>query len=155
MNSRAGRAGPRDQGALSIFVAICATALLLLTGIVLDAGGRLRTIERADAVAQEAARAGGQQIDQATLLQSKGIRLDQDKARKAAIDYLRDSRMTHMTVKGTPVVKVTDTEVTVSFTSTYHTSILGLLNINTIDVTGDGFAVIVPGVQAPLPATGP
>jgi hypothetical protein len=144
MKKRAGTAGDPEQGTLSIFVAICATALLMLTGLVIDGGGRLRAIERADAIAQEAARAGGQKIDQATLLQGHGIRLDPRQAEAAARQYLAANRIT-----GTPVASTT--LVTVTVTTTYHTSLLGLIGIDNLTVKGVGYARLVPGVTTPRP----
>ena len=139
-----------ERGALSIFVAICATALLMLSGLIIDGGGRLRAIERADAVAEEAARAGGQQIDRAALLQDKGIRLDPQAAQNAANAYLGASNVT-----GTSVA--TDQTITVSVAMPYHTTMLGLFGIGDITVNGHGSARLVPGVTSPdtVPSTGP
>ena len=133
-----------DRGTLSIFVAICATALLMLAGLVLDGGGRLRAIEHADALAQEAARAGGQQIDQAQLLQNRGLVLDQQQAVTAADDYLKGMGVT-------PTVTTTATTVKVTITTTYHTSLLGLIGLDNLTVHGVGQARLVPGVNAPDP----
>lgn len=133
-----------ERGSLSIFVAICATSLLMLSGLVIDGGGRLRAIERADALAQEAARAGGQQIDRATLLQGGGIRLDPGLAEAAADTYLSDNGVT-----GTPVA--TATSVTVTVKMPYHTIVLGLIGLGDVTVTGVGTARLVPGTNAPEP----
>ncbi|WP_236655675.1 TadE/TadG family type IV pilus assembly protein [Streptacidiphilus carbonis] len=135
-----------ERGALSIFVAICAAALLMLSGLVLDGGGRLRAIERADALADEAARAGGQQIDQAALLQGKGIRLDPRAAENAANAYLGANGVT-----GTPVAD--DRTITVNVTMTYHTVMLSLFGFGDITVGGHGSARLVPGTTVPDPAT--
>ena len=144
------RRGDAEAGALSIFVALCAVVLLALCGLVLDGGGRLRAIERADGLAQEAARAGGQQIDRAALLRGQGLRLDPAAADAAAEEYLDRNHIT-----GVPVA--TTTTVTVTVDTTYHTSLLGLIGLDTLTVHGVGKARLVPGVATPdpLPTGGP
>ncbi|MEZ0093044.1 pilus assembly protein TadG-related protein [Streptacidiphilus sp. EB129] len=136
-----------DRGAISLFVAISAVSLLMLAGLVIDGGGRLRAMERADAYAQEAARAGGQEVDQAQLLQGKGFALDPAKAKAGAEAYLGGQN-----VGG--VATATATTVTVTVTIPYHTALLGLIGIDTITVTGVGVARIVPGIDAPIVTTG-
>jgi hypothetical protein len=151
MNIRGSGGGDDPEaGTLSIFIAICATMLLMLTGLVLDGGGRLREIERADAVAQEAARAGGQQIDQAALLRGQGLKLDPAAAEAAANAYLSRNHFT-----GTPVA--TTTEVTVTVNAVYHTSLLSLVGLDDLTVHGEGKARLVPGVSTadPLPTAAP
>ncbi|MFC5910135.1 hypothetical protein [Streptacidiphilus monticola] len=134
----------RDEGALSLFVAVCALTLLALSGLVLDGGGRLLAIERADAVAQEAARAGGQQIDRGRLLAGQGYVLDHGAATSAVHTYLDLVGNTQDVT-----TEVTDTTVSVHLTSTYHTLLLGLIGIGTLDVQGSGSAQVVHGVTAP------
>ena len=136
--------GDAEAGTLSIFVAITATMLLMLTGLVLDGGGRLRKIEDADALAQEAARAGGQQIDQAALLQGRGLRLDPTAAEAAAEAYLNRNDLTG-TVVATPTL------VTVTVDTTYPTSLLSLVGLDSLPVHGVGEARLVPGVSEPDP----
>ena len=53
-----GRAARRDQGAITLWVAVTFAAILLVAGLVADGGARIRAGERADIVAGEAARAG-------------------------------------------------------------------------------------------------
>ncbi|WP_346342020.1 pilus assembly protein TadG-related protein, partial [Streptomyces sp. SID2563] len=52
-----------DRGGIAVYSAIITVALLAVIGITVDGGGKLRATERADAIAMEAARAGGQAID--------------------------------------------------------------------------------------------
>lgn len=151
MSTATTSADASERGALSIFVAICATALLMLSGLVIDGGGRLIAIEQADAVADEAARAGGQQIDRAALLQGKGIRLDPQAAQAAADAYLGASRVGNNSVTGSAVA--TDQTITVTVNATYHTTMLGLFGFGDIPVEGHGSARLVPGVTGPDPLT--
>ncbi|MFC1432308.1 hypothetical protein ACEZDB_16800 [Streptacidiphilus sp. N1-3] len=133
-------------------MAITATMLLMLTGLVLDGGGRLRAIERADALAQEAARAAGQQIDQAALLQGQGLRLDVGPAEAAASSYLAANGIT-----GSTFQLVDNTIVKITFTTKYHTALLGLVGLDEISVQGSGQSRLVPGVSTadPAPTGGP
>ncbi len=77
-----------DRGAVSLFVALCAGGLVVVIALVIDVGGRLRVAERTDACAQEAARVGGQQLDQAAVLQGRGVKVKQEYVRQAANAYL-------------------------------------------------------------------
>ncbi|AUG81076.1 hypothetical protein CFP65_6420 [Kitasatospora sp. MMS16-BH015] len=76
-----------DRGAASVFVAISVAALVLVAAMVLDATEKIRMRVGADSVAQEAARAAGQQLDQAALRDGR-YQVDQTAARRAAQDYL-------------------------------------------------------------------
>jgi len=51
-----------ERGSVTVFVSVAALALLLMAGLVVDGGAKVRAIQRADAVAAEAARAAGQAI---------------------------------------------------------------------------------------------
>ncbi|MFJ4846582.1 MULTISPECIES: hypothetical protein [unclassified Streptomyces] len=55
-----------------------------ITGLVLGGGGKLSATERADALALEAARAGGQALDPAAAITGMAIRVDPVAARAAA-----------------------------------------------------------------------
>ncbi|WP_354643312.1 hypothetical protein [Kitasatospora camelliae] len=139
--ARRGKAptGP-DTGAVSTFVAVSAAALVILVGIVLDLGGRLRVIEQTDALAQEAARAGGQQLDEAALRDGRGYLVDEPRAREAVQAYLAGHHLTGEVDLHTPGV------VSVTIDAHYDTSLLRLIRINTLPVRGTGKAVLVHGV---------
>ncbi len=77
-----------DDGGVVVFVAICTVALLGLIGIILEGGGKMRATERADAVAMEAARAGGQALDPAGAVTGTRVRADPAAATAAAYAYL-------------------------------------------------------------------
>ncbi|WP_052390180.1 hypothetical protein [Streptomyces sp. NRRL B-24484] len=136
------RRGP-DDGALSVYVAICAAALVVLVGIVLDLGGRLRAIERADARAQEAARVASQQLDVDAVLQGRGYRIvSQEAAERAADDYLQAYNLT-----GTTRL-VDDHTVEVRTTGTYTSALIGavLPDFTHLEVHGYGKATLVHGI---------
>ncbi|MFF3067723.1 hypothetical protein ACFVSN_11045 [Kitasatospora sp. NPDC057904] len=130
-----------DRGAVSLFVAICAGYLVFVIAIVVDVGGRLRVVERNDAYAQEAARVGGQQLDQALVLQGKGIQVQHDYALKAVDAYLGLYGLTAAGVTFSADGKV----VTVTVVTDFRPVLLGSLGER--QVTGRGSATLVHGVE--------
>ncbi|MFJ6214199.1 hypothetical protein ACIQGZ_12820 [Streptomyces sp. NPDC092296] len=126
---------------MSIFVALCAVGLLAVLGIVIDCGGRLRAIERADALAQEAARAGGQQIDPASTMSGGPLTVDPEAARRAAKAYL-----TANGVRGSASVDAAGRTIHVTVDGTYDTALLGVIGIGSMTVHGEGSASLVHGV---------
>ena len=51
-----------DRGSVTLFFAVAVVGLLVLLGLVVDGAAKVRAVQRADALAAEAARAGGQAI---------------------------------------------------------------------------------------------
>ncbi|MEU9079459.1 hypothetical protein [Kitasatospora sp. NPDC048538] len=141
MPVRARRRRRSDRGAVALFVAICAAYVVLVIALVIDAGGRLRVAERTDAYAQEAARVGGQQLDQAAVLQGKGFKVRQDYVRQAADAYLvlYGLRVGEVEFSGDGKV------VTVTVQADYRPVLLGALGER--KVTGKGSATLVHGVE--------
>ncbi|MFF0409349.1 hypothetical protein ACFYUY_02785 [Kitasatospora sp. NPDC004745] len=141
MPVRARRRHRSDRGAVALFVAICAAYVVLVIALVIDAGGRLRVAERTDAYAQEAARVGGQQLDQAAVLQGKGFKVRQDYVRQAADAYLvlYGLRVGEVEFSGDGKV------VTVTVQADYRPVLLGALGER--KVTGKGSATLVHGVE--------
>ncbi|MFF7637623.1 hypothetical protein ACFZB9_31435 [Kitasatospora sp. NPDC008050] len=137
------RRGGRDRGTISIFVALGATTLMLFLGIVLDCGGRLRAIERTDALAEEAARVGGQQIDEGALLGGKGLKIDTAAAYAAADAYLKPYGLS--AEPPDPAEPATATSITIVINTTYRTALLGLFDTPTLTVHGTGSATVVDG----------
>jgi len=79
----------RDDGSISVFFAVFAIALLLAVGLVVDGGARIRAHQRVNAIAEEAARSGGQEVDIALAQSGEGVRLVRAQARAAATEHLR------------------------------------------------------------------
>ena len=78
-----------DRGGVTVFVAVCVFALIGIIGVAVDGGSKMRATERADYVAGEAARAGGQAIDPVEAITGKAIVVDPQDAQAAAQAYLR------------------------------------------------------------------
>jgi Flp pilus assembly protein TadG len=77
-----------ERGQVTAFVVVMTTALIFMAGLVLDGGYVLAAKRRAINEAERAARAGAQSLSEDDLRSSGAQRLDPDKARRAAQDYL-------------------------------------------------------------------
>jgi len=124
----------RDEtGTISAFVAVVAFALVMVAGMAYDGGQVIRAHNAARNDAEQAARAGAQQIDLTHLRTTNEPRLDVANAEAAALDYLARSGAT-----GT--VSVSDASVTVSVTRVQPLRILPGAD-RTITVTETATAV--------------
>ncbi|WP_406207103.1 hypothetical protein OH807_34155 [Kitasatospora sp. NBC_01560] len=122
-------------------MAICAAVLVLVIALVLDAGGRLRVAERVDGYAQEAARVGGQQLDEAAVLRGEGYRVQEKYVRETVDNYLALYRLKAKDVTFSPE----GTVVTVTVEAEFKPALLGELGKR--KVTGKGSATLVHGVK--------
>lgn len=139
--------GPRpldDRGGVTVFVAICVLALLGIVGLAVDGGGKMRATERADFIATEAARAGGQAIDPAQAVPGKAVTVDPQAAQAAAQAYLNAAG-----TPGTATVSGDGKTLTVTTRGTYDTKFLAAMGIGTLSVTGHGKANLLHGVITP------
>ncbi|MCX5209477.1 hypothetical protein OG689_09305 [Kitasatospora sp. NBC_00240] len=142
---RGRRGGGPDVGTISLFVAVVATGFVTVIGIVVDAGGRLRAVERTDACAQEAARVAGQQLDEAGVLQGQGFKVRQEYVQRAAVAYLGTCHL----VGGSGSAEIADggTRVVVTVNATYEPALLDLVPNGGWGITGRGSALLVHGVK--------
>jgi hypothetical protein len=108
-----------DRGSLTAFVAVVATAMVLVAGMAYDGGAVLTAHATARSYAAKAARAGAQQIDLDVLRSSGGVVLDPSAAVAAAQSYLA-------TVSANGSVTVDDDTVTVTVTRVQPMHILPL-----------------------------
>ncbi|WP_326757369.1 Tad domain-containing protein [Streptomyces phaeochromogenes] len=133
-----------DRGGVTVFVAVCVIALIGIIGVAVDGGSKMRATERADYVAGEAARAGGQAIDPAEAISGNAIVVDPQDAQASAQAYLRSVGAT-----GTVSVSGDGKTITVVVTGTYDTKFLSAVGIGSLPVTGQGKATLLHGVTAP------
>jgi len=133
-----------QNGRVTAFVVIIVTATLLFAGLVLDGGLALAAKIRAIGEAQEAARAGAQEIDLAAYRANGTLRLVPQEASVAAYDYLA-------AIGHTGTVSVKDNAVDVSVTVHQPTQLLGLIGIDSITVTGTGQAQPQRGIREAIP----
>lgn len=109
-----------DHGQATAFLTIMATALLLLVALVFDVGAALAERNRNLHLAQEAARAGAQQIDLAAYRADGTLTLDSIAAVSAANDFLADAG-----VRGSASVDGNVITVTAQSTFTFRLLPLG------------------------------
>ncbi|WP_053203925.1 pilus assembly protein TadG-related protein [Jiangella muralis] len=130
---------PHDQtGSFTLIFAVVTIALLAMAGLVHDGRRQLTAQQRADAVAAEAARAAGQEIDGSTLIGSPG--LDRARAVAAARDHLAAAGISGtVTLDGSTIVVRTD--------ATEPAAILPLVGITTLEATGEASIEIVTGLS--------
>ncbi|MFF9458060.1 hypothetical protein [Streptomyces flaveolus] len=124
-----------DRGAMSLFVLVTVVALFLVAALVYDGAGRLRALTRAEGVAYEAARAGGQAVDAGKAISGGGISVDRNAAVAAARNYL-----SHAGVSGSVSVSEDGGSLEVTVFGSYRAVFLGGASGA---VTGHGSANLV------------
>ncbi|MEV6236758.1 pilus assembly protein TadG-related protein [Lentzea sp. NPDC051838] len=129
-----------QHGQVTAYVVVTAVAALLFGGLALDGGFALAAKVRAVGQAQEAARAGAQEIDLAAYRADGTLRLASNRAVTAAHNHLAASQHSG-------AVSVTGNTVTVTVTIQQRTQLLGLVAVDTITVTGRGEAQPQRGIS--------
>ena len=127
-----------ERGAIGVFLAVLVPGLLLIIGLAVDGGAKVAATQRANAIADEAARAGGQALDVSAALAGQ-VRVDPAAAVAAAEDYLARNE-----VSGAVTVVDGDT-LRVTTRVTEPTAFLGLIGISTLTVEGSGTADLITG----------
>ena len=145
--ARAGLRRPGEQGQITVFAVVIMAALLAVAGLVYDGGRALAAKTTAIDVAQEAARAGAQQINLAVFRATGQVVLDGPAAQAAAQAYLAATG-----TGDTATVTVTGDTVTVAVSSVQHTVFLGLIGIQALHVTGTATATAESGITGPAAA---
>jgi Flp pilus assembly protein TadG len=139
MTTRPRRQQPdAERGAIGVFLAVLVPGLLLIIGLAVDGGAKVAAAQRANAIADEAARAGGQALEISAALAGE-VRVDPAAAVAAAQDYLARNA-----VEGAVTVVDGDT-LHVTTTITEPTTFLGLIGISTLSVEGSGTADLITG----------
>src|SRR5580693_4341596 len=86
------RSGPvppdGERGALSLMIVVLFVGLIAMAGIVVDGGAQLTAYENAEALAQEAARAGATSVDASSAYRSGAFVVDAQQAQAAVSAYL-------------------------------------------------------------------
>jgi Flp pilus assembly protein TadG len=136
-----------ERGAIGVFLAVLVPGLLLIIGLAVDGGAKVAATQRANAIADEAARAGGQALDVSAALTGQ-VRVDPAAAVAAAQDYLDRND-----VPGAVTVVDGDT-LHVTTTITRPTTFLGLIGTSTLTVEGTGTADLITG-NVPNGGVGP
>jgi hypothetical protein len=127
----------RGGGAVSVPVAVALLALLAVIGLAVDGARKAQQIASADAIAEEAARAGGQVVDLAAL-QRGDASVDAAPAMSAARAYLAAAG-----VPGRVSVPAPN-RIRVEVTLSAPTVLLGLVGMDEIEASGSAEAELVP-----------
>ncbi|MER5605057.1 pilus assembly protein TadG-related protein [Micromonospora tulbaghiae] len=134
-----------ENGRVSLFLAVAMTGVLAIIGLAYDGAGQLRTLQRADNLAAEAARAGGQMIDRARAIEGGPKRIDQVAARAAVAAYLGAAGGVQNHEVDFPVVG-TETQIRVRVQITYSRDLLSLFGAQkSATVTGEATARALTG----------
>ncbi len=100
-----------ERASITAFVAIVATALVLVAGMAYDGGQVIAAHNAARNDAERAARAGAQQIDLDHLRATNEPRLDPAAAEAAAVEYLERTGATGTATVSDATITVTVTRV--------------------------------------------
>ncbi|MGW3651719.1 hypothetical protein [Streptomyces sp. NPDC000878] len=129
--------GP-DRGGMELFYAGCTAIAFLIIGLVIDGGLALDRMSDADYIAQEAARAGAQQIDPGQAITGEAIVVDPDAAQAAARAFLSSAG-----VDGDVAIAQDGQSLTVTVRDAYHPYFASLIGVAEMPVTGHGTATLL------------
>lgn len=129
-----------EHGSVAPFLALIVLVIFIVIGLVVDGGGHLHAMQKANATAHEAARAGGQAIQQGPAVQGDAAIPDPIAARQAAQTYL-----TAAGVSGTVTI-LNGTRLRVTTTTTYDPKVLGMIGIGTRQLHGEAEVRLVTGI---------
>ncbi len=122
-----------------MFTAVIAVALLAMGGLVIDGTGKLRAARQADAIAEEAARAGADSINATAIRAGGPVTVDPTSAVSAAQSYLTSADVTGTATADGP------NRIAVTVTITRPTDLLGLVGVHSFTVTGHATATLESG----------
>lgn len=135
-----------DEGSVTLFFVVAVLGLLVLSGLVVDGGVKIRAVQRADRLAAEAGRAGGQAIDIPAAITGEPPTVDARAAVNASQSYLRANGVT-----GTVSVGDAGRSLTVNVTTATNTVFLGLVGVNTMTARGSAKVSLVRGITGADP----
>ncbi|HRK48450.1 MAG TPA: pilus assembly protein TadG-related protein [Nocardioides sp.] len=126
-----------ERGSISVWFATAALAMIILVGMAVDLGGKVHTQQQARSAAAQAARTGAQEVQGSPAVRGEDLHVDLTAAKTAALDYLRAAG-----VEGTVRVVDGDTLI-VTTTDTYTSKFLGIIGLDTMQVTGEASARLI------------
>ncbi len=143
------RLAPRsgERGAISALIVGLIVMLFVVAGLVVDGGLAINARQSTYDDAEQAARAGANQVDTLTLRTSGVVTILPAQAQSAAVDYLIGRGYD----PGRIQVSVQQNEVTVTAERTVDTSLLQLIFISSFDVSGSATARPATGILAEVP----
>lgn len=132
----------RDDGNVTVFVAVIVPALIAVAGMVLDLGLAMNTRVHALAVAEEAARAGAGALDPVQLRHGGRPSLDPQRAQAAARSYLAG-------IGESGTVSATADVVTVTVKIRQPAELLRLVGVKSFTIAGTATAVPTTSIANP------
>ncbi|MFF4449961.1 TadE/TadG family type IV pilus assembly protein [Streptomyces sp. NPDC001502] len=124
-----------DRGSLSPFYALSALGIIMIMGLLVDGGGALNATNKATGLAQEAARAAGQQLNIPAAVEGSAITVDPDAAVAAAQGYLAARNVT-----GSATVTDGGRRLEVTVHDSYSTLFAQFVGTSRISVSGTAHA---------------
>lgn len=134
--------GDHERGAITPMVVVVGVALLLMVGLVVDAGAKLNAVSQANDVAAQAAHAAAAQLDTGAALSAGQIGVSTSQAQEAGMAVLAGSDMSGSVV-------IDGQSVTVTATCTKPAAFLSLIGITTVQGTGTASVRIATGGEQP------
>ncbi|WP_136193861.1 TadE/TadG family type IV pilus assembly protein [Actinomyces procaprae] len=137
------RTRTHERGSTSVFAVIVAAVLMALAGLCVDGGKVLNARATLTDTAEQAARAGAQEISAGSMRGTAGVSLDATAARTAA--------GRHLTASGISVdsftVATTGQEVVVTLEEDVPTTMLRIVGVDTVHVSAIGTAHAALGIN--------
>ncbi len=140
--SQVSRLARRDEGRVSVFFAILAPALIAVLGLIIDGGGKVRALQRADNIAAEAARAAGQTINAPQAILGGRKELDPNQAAAAARAYIAAAGAT-CPPAGCVTIAADLQHITITVQVVYNTVVLDFIGVDSWTVTATKTATLV------------
>lgn len=140
--------GAAERGSVSSFAVVAVVGLFLAIGLVVDGGRKIQAVERAQALAENAARVGANELDFPELYLSGGRpQVDATKAHAAATAALQAGGAD----MGGSSVTVTGNRVHVTASVTQPTTFLATIGIGSVTGVGEAEVEPFPGITTELP----
>jgi Flp pilus assembly protein TadG len=140
-----GHVADDERGSITLIAAVLTLGLLVVAGLVVDGGARLAAARQAAGIAQEAARAGAEQLDLAALRATGTVDVNPAAAVAAADAYLKAAGY-----RGQARL-VGPTEIAVTVSLHRATLLLGLIGVGGYRVTQTATASLEHGISGPQP----
>ncbi|SUU13752.1 Uncharacterised protein [Actinomyces denticolens] len=135
-----------ERGTVSLAAVLLTAAFILLAGLCLEGGRALNARATLADAAEQAARAGAQQLSFERTRSGGAPTLDPTAARSAALHYLADN-----SIDGTATVIVQGDTISVTIHDDAPTALLSAVGISSIPITVDGTATTVQGITEGQP----
>jgi Flp pilus assembly protein TadG len=111
-------------------MALIVMVMTMLIGIAVDLSGQVNAKRLAGDVAAQAARVGGQQVNESQYLADGSVAVITAQAKSAALAYVKGAGL-----KGSVSIE-SGSELVVNTTATYQPVFLGAFGVGPLDVTG-------------------